>query len=68
MRRRDEANEDAITHPRDIEAYRLGLHDGRQGKVQEANPYRHGDPRCSWFTGWYEARHERMFHWPPRWQ
>ena len=59
---------DAIDYPRDIEAYRLGLNDGRQGKQQEACPYDAGDSRACWYTGWYEARHERMFDWPPRWQ
>lgn len=60
---------DAIATPSDIEAYRLGLAASRQGMTGEACPYplTHGS-RTSWWTGWYEGRHEAMFGWPPRWE
>jgi len=59
---------DAIDRPSDIEAYRLGLSNFRLGMTDEANPYPKGHgSRTSWFTGWYEGRHEKRFGWPPRW-
>lgn len=60
--------DDAIESPSDIEAYRVGVAACRDGIGNNSNPYRDGPRRVSWYTGWYEAKHERKFGWPMRWQ